>query len=69
MYFYEYGECVYVYKHIHVGTKGDKRKILNPLVLELQMFVSNLTWVLGTEFWSSARAASALTVYISFRHH
>lgn len=32
---------------------------MNPLELELDVFASCLLWVLGTKFWSSARAGRA----------
>jgi hypothetical protein len=35
-------------------------KASSPLDLELQEVVSCLTWVLGTELWSSARAVRGL---------
>lgn len=40
---------------------GVQKRALNLLDLELEVVVSYLTWVLGTEFGSSARVADTLT--------
>jgi hypothetical protein len=57
--------CVFIYKHIHVGAKRTRRRYWGPLLLELQMDVIKLTWMLGTEFWPNERAASTLTAFLS----
>lgn len=45
--------------HEWMGIKGGW-KVWDPLDLKLKAAVSHQIWVLGTEFWSSRRAVSAL---------
>jgi hypothetical protein len=42
-----------------VGTHGDQKRALDVLKLELQVLMSHLIQVLGTELRSSGRAANA----------
>lgn len=44
-----------------VRVATDQRRVLHPLEPELHADMSWLTWVLGTELWSSRRAASLFT--------
>lgn len=46
------------YFHMNKGTLGSPK--LDPQELQLQIVVSHLTWILGTELRSSERAASVL---------
>lgn len=57
--------CVYVRACVHTSTMNvwmilESRVALDFLVLELQVVVSHLKLVLGTEVGSSERASSAL---------
>ena len=58
--------CVYVnvcylfVHHIHALACGDQKKALEPLELDLQITMSLLVWVLGTEPGSSKRTTNAL---------
>jgi hypothetical protein len=45
---------------MYVGTHGCQKSGSDSLELELQRIATHLTWVMGTELLSSARAASAL---------
>lgn len=49
VYVKEYHMCVYAY---------GRQKVWESLELELQVVMSHLMWVLGTELWPSKRAAS-----------
>ena len=51
--------CVYANIHVCVGTYRGQRHWI-PLEGELQVVVSCLSLVLGTELWSSVRAVHAL---------
>lgn len=42
------------------GTCGGQKRLLGPLELQLQVGMSNSTWMLGTRPESSARVASTL---------
>jgi hypothetical protein len=47
---------------------GNARRVSDPLELELQMVMSHLTWLLGTELTSSRRTSklsSLLSYFIS----
>lgn len=44
-----------------VGAHRVQKRIQYPLELELQGVVNHLMWVLGTELWSSERAAMLST--------
>lgn len=46
---------------VNVGVHGIQKKVLDPLKLELTGDSEYLMWALGTELWSSKRAASAFT--------
>lgn len=48
------------YVHVSAGALRGQKRVSIPLELEFQMVMSHSTPVLGTEFWSSARAASPL---------
>lgn len=43
--------------HVCAGTPWRPERALRPLKLEFQAVVSISTWMLGTELWSSGRAA------------
>jgi hypothetical protein len=45
--------CEYV--HLCVATSEVQKRSSDPLEIELQVVVSHLTWVLGTELRSSGR--------------
>lgn len=45
---------------MHSGADGGRKRMADPLGLELETVVSHLMLVLGTELWSFARAASAV---------
>lgn len=51
-------ECIYIH-HMHSGSLWRSECIGSPGVLELQVVVSNLMWVLETEPRSSVRVLSA----------
>jgi hypothetical protein len=65
LFFFKYVLFVYLYvfvyysKYWYLGRRVQK-KGLDPLELELQVFVSQPTWGLGTQLCSSERATSAL---------
>ena len=42
------------------SAQGDQKRASDPLELELEVVVSPLMWVLGTELGSSARTACIL---------
>lgn len=42
------------------SAQGDHQRVSDPLELELEVVVSPLMWVLGTELGSSARTACIL---------
>lgn len=51
-----------VYMHyVHVEAYRGQRRVSDPLELELQVVVSCLRWMLGTEPMCSARAVSTLS--------
>lgn len=53
--------CAYLCENIrllHVDAHEGQKKS-DYLMLELQMVVSHLMWVLGTEFWASGTATSS----------
>ena len=58
--------CIYVNScylfvyHIHALACGDQKKALEPLELELQITMSLLVWVLGTEPGSSKKKQQLL---------
>lgn len=47
--------------HMCEGIHRDQRRVLHPLEPELHADMSWLTWVLGTELWSSGRTVSLFT--------
>lgn len=51
-----------------VGAQGGQRKVLDPLELELQTVVSNLTWVLRASLQSYVRTTSVLIHPTTFIH-
>ena len=54
--------CVFVYVeyvHMSAGDSGDQKR--DPLVLELRVDVSHLTWILGTKLQFPPRAVHILT--------
>lgn len=57
-FFYMYVYLPYV--HWTCNALGDEKRVLCSLELELQVVVSHPMWVLGTEPWFPARAASTL---------
>lgn len=52
--------CVCVCSCVCAHLCGDQKMALYVLELELQVVMSCLTWVLGTDLRSTVRAASAL---------
>jgi hypothetical protein len=46
--------------HLHAGTQRRLKRVLDAMVLKLQVVVSHLVWVVGTESGSSARTGSIL---------
>ena len=55
--------CIYVsvcVKHMSIGSLRGQKMTLESLVLELQVVVRHLTWVLGAKLRSFARAACPL---------
>ncbi|KAL6040028.1 hypothetical protein STEG23_015594 [Scotinomys teguina] len=53
-------QCTHVCMHMHTDACGIQNKELHPLELELQAVMSYPTWILGTEFSSSGRAANLM---------
>ena len=52
---------IYVYMcHVHLGACQGQKMELEPWELELQVLVSCLIWVLGTEFSFYGRTASTV---------
>ena len=47
------------YVHVSAGALRGQKRVSIPLELEFQKVMSHSTPELGTELWSSARAASA----------
>lgn len=52
--------CLSVCTHVYMNTDvhRSQKRVSEPMELELQTALSSPVWVLGTEFCSSARAAS-----------
>lgn len=50
---------MYEYVYVHVHACGGQRRALGPQRLELQGFVSHLTWVLGIKHRSCGRERNA----------
>lgn len=50
--------CFYVMGAMCTGTHRDQQRVLGTLELEIQVVVSHVTWVLGTEAGSSGRVVS-----------
>lgn len=48
------------YMHMIAAVSRGQERALNPLVIELQVVVSFLLWVLGTYIYSSVKAIHAL---------
>jgi hypothetical protein len=57
MFHSEYGRGVLV----SVGGHGGQKRVLNPLKLELQVAISHLIWVLGTDLRSFMRKVHPFT--------
>jgi hypothetical protein len=56
-----YFMIIYVYMcHVHLGACQGQKMELEPWELELQVLVSCLIWVLGTEFSFYGRTASTV---------
>lgn len=51
-----------IYVHVYVPVEVEKR-VLVPFELLLQMVVSHLPWMLGTELWFSGRGASTFNCW------
>ena len=51
---------IYLWICAYICACGDRKRVWYPLELELQAVVRQLTWVLGIELGSSARATSPL---------
>lgn len=49
---------MWVYVHMYFGTCWDQKRELDPMELELQAFVTHLTWVLMLEHWRFLPAES-----------
>lgn len=43
------------------GIVGDHKRVADPLVLDIQLVVSHLTWELGIEIMSFARAVCTVS--------
>lgn len=48
--------CVSICAQVHVNAHETQRSVSDPLLLEVQVFVSHLLWVLGTYLVPSVRA-------------
>lgn len=48
--------CGCMHVHVCIGTLGSRKRVLDPMELQLQEGVSCLMWVLATELRSSGKA-------------
>lgn len=53
--------------HVHAGICSGRKRELDPLVLELELAISHLKWVLGTKARLSVEAASAFNPELSLQ--
>lgn len=47
------------------GAHRSRKKVSNSLKLDLEVAISHLLWLLGTELWFSARVASTTVNHLS----
>lgn len=52
--------CVYMYVYVHECRCPQRTEASDPLEVRLQVVVSHLTWVLGTDLGSSGGTARSL---------
>lgn len=61
--------CVVICIHVSMSMCRDQRMVSDPMELEVQAFVSDLTWMLETELSFFARASSEPSISSSHCGH